>query len=328
MRLDRQISLLLGRPLSRLIPQRGRHLPVLMYHSISDDPENGTRDYYKVCTSPKRFAEHMQWLTDWGYRGVTLSEGLEWLKDDVESPRSEVESQEKRNLNASNSAAPERPHDPHIPIVDLRPSTSIPLPVAITFDDGFRDFHTEAWPVLRKHGFGATMYLPTLYIGTNRKEFHGRDCLTWTEVRELRSQGVEFGSHTHTHPKLVDLPWPEIESELSVSKEHLENELQEKITNFAYPYAFPQAKREFTRRLSGILRAIGYSSNATTKIGRCSGKSHPLQIPRLPANTADDMKLMTAKLKGAYDCLYWLQQIMKRIEKKTLVPRSHDDIQI
>jgi len=51
-----------------------------MYHSISDDPETGVSPYYRVCTFPRRFAEQMKWLADWGYRGVTLSEGLAWLK--------------------------------------------------------------------------------------------------------------------------------------------------------------------------------------------------------------------------------------------------------
>ncbi|MES1168557.1 MAG: hypothetical protein ABUL61_05255, partial [Oleiharenicola lentus] len=58
------------------LPAPGSLLPILMYHSISADPEAGVGDYYKVCTSPSRFAEHLQWLADWGYRGVTLSEGL------------------------------------------------------------------------------------------------------------------------------------------------------------------------------------------------------------------------------------------------------------
>ena len=59
-----------------------------MYHRISDDPEIDRSDYYKVCTSPERFAEQMQWLADWGYEGVTLSEGLAWLR--AAEQRSEV----------------------------------------------------------------------------------------------------------------------------------------------------------------------------------------------------------------------------------------------
>ena len=80
MRLDRLISLYLARPFRRIFRADHRRLPILMYHSISDDPELGVGSYFKVCTSPKRFAEHMQWLADWGYQGVTLSEGLAWLK--------------------------------------------------------------------------------------------------------------------------------------------------------------------------------------------------------------------------------------------------------
>ena len=89
MRFDRLITLGAVRPVRRALdrlPALGLRrspfdprLPILMYHSISDDPEPRVRPYYKVCTSPRRFAEQMQWLADWGYRGVTLSEGLAML---------------------------------------------------------------------------------------------------------------------------------------------------------------------------------------------------------------------------------------------------------
>src|SRR5580698_4334052 len=55
-------------------------LPILMYHSISDDPESDSQPYFKVCTSPRRFADHMQWLADLGYQGVNLNQGLAALQ--------------------------------------------------------------------------------------------------------------------------------------------------------------------------------------------------------------------------------------------------------
>ncbi len=75
MRLDRLISLRLVDPVLRLKgapapATAGRaavnRLPVLMYHRIADDPEPGISPYYRVCTSPQRFAEQMQWLAAWG----------------------------------------------------------------------------------------------------------------------------------------------------------------------------------------------------------------------------------------------------------------------
>ena len=57
--------------------------------------------------------------------------------------------------------------------------------VAITFDDGFRDFYTEAFPILQRERFSATMFLPTSFIAEQPRQFLSRDCMTWSEVREL-----------------------------------------------------------------------------------------------------------------------------------------------
>jgi peptidoglycan/xylan/chitin deacetylase (PgdA/CDA1 family) len=97
--------------------------------------------------------------------------------------------------------------------------------VTITFDDGFREFHAVAWPILQRHGFTATMYLPTGLVSQKRKSFLGRECLTWDEVRELRRHGIRFGSHAVNHPELYNLSWSEIESETTISKERVQQEL-------------------------------------------------------------------------------------------------------
>src|SRR5471032_114569 len=55
---------------------RGRPLPILMYHSISEDPEPGVAPYYRTATSPLRFLEHMRFLRQRGYRAVGLRDGL------------------------------------------------------------------------------------------------------------------------------------------------------------------------------------------------------------------------------------------------------------
>jgi len=258
-------------------PFKGRRsgcVPVLMYHSISDDPEKGVGVYYRVATSPQRFDGQMQWLAEAGYRGVSLEEALS------------------------------------------APAGGEKL-AAITFDDGFRDFHTTAWPVLKRHRFTATMYLPTAFIGSQRRAFFNRECLTWDEVRELRREGVRFGSHTVNHPKLYELAWENIENELAESKQQIERELGERISGFAYPYAFPQEDRTFTQRLRAILKASGYQSCATTMIGTRLPGSDPLLVKRQPVNDCDDRALFEAKLSGAYDWMACPQAIIRRAKSWT-----------
>jgi peptidoglycan/xylan/chitin deacetylase (PgdA/CDA1 family) len=265
MRLDRTFSLYFFRPLMATgIISAKRALPILMYHGISDAGEPGISSYYKTNTSPARFEQQMRWLTEAGFRSIDLEESLRL------APRG-FEKQEKF--------------------------------VVITFDDGFRDFYDSAFPVLKKCGHTATMFLPTAFFGDKRQSFKNKECLTWQEVRELRAAGIHFGSHTANHPVLYENSWQEIENELAVSKENLEQVLGEKITSFAYPYAFPQHDRQFVEKFQELLQKLGYQSCATTVIGRMQTGDDPFCLKRLPVNDDDDRTLFLAKLNGAYDWL-------------------------
>jgi hypothetical protein len=127
-RLDRLLTLLLFQLSSKI--NRWKHspaLPILMYHSISDDPETGVLPYYRVCTSPQRFAEQMHFLKETGWQAVNLSTGLEWLSCSGSESRCSTTATRKKV-------------------------------VALTFDDGYRDFYTAAFTVLSKLRFSATMY--------------------------------------------------------------------------------------------------------------------------------------------------------------------------
>ncbi len=184
----------------------------------------------------------------------------------------------------------------------------------VTFDDGYRNFHTAAAPILQQHGFAATMFLPTAFIGTDRRSFKSRECLTWSEVKELQQAGMHFGSHTVTHPRLVELDWPQIQTELRDSKAEIENQLGVVVDTFAYPFAFPETNKDFVRRLSETLTEVGYLCNATTRIGRAKPGDDLMQLKRLPANSCDDAPLFQAKLDGAYDWIAPLQAGVKKIK--------------
>ena len=184
-------------------------------------------------------------------------------------------------------------------------------PVVLTFDDGFRDFYTNAFPVLDRFGFRATMFLPTAFIGRAAQEFKHRTCLTWNEVRELHKSGVEFGSHTVSHPQLRSLTLAEIESELARSKDTLEQKLGEAVRSFSYPYAFPEADWEFRSAIRGLLASTGYQQGVSTIIGTASLKHDSFFLPRLPVNSHDHMRLFRAKLEGSYDWLHAAQYLSK-----------------
>jgi peptidoglycan/xylan/chitin deacetylase (PgdA/CDA1 family) len=246
-----------------------------MYHGISCRDEGSVEDYFKLCTPPERFRIQMETLKEQGYTGTDLETGLAPLNDgQVDAGRT----------------------------------------VVLTFDDGFRDFHTEAVPVLAGLGFTATMFLPTAFIQDQRRAFKETECLTWSEVRESQRFGMRFGAHTVSHAKLYDLSWRDIEIEVRNSRSDIENHLGAPVTSFAYPYAFPEADTQFCRRLRETLVASGYQSCVTTRVGRVAFGDDPFTLRRLPVNGEDDPALLLAKVTGSYDWIGPAQHAAKRLK--------------
>jgi peptidoglycan/xylan/chitin deacetylase (PgdA/CDA1 family) len=254
------------------VGENGR-IPVLMYHSISEDHENGVHGYYRVSTSPQRFYEQMRFLSDNGYTTTTVEGAIHGVSGESSEIRREV---------------------------------------VLTFDDGLADFVTNAWPVLERFGLKASVFLATGFISDQRRSFDGRACLTWSEVRDVARRGVTFGSHTISHPKLTLLDWSRIRAELRESRDEIEHQLGKPVTLFSYPYAFPQADRPYVSTFRGMLREEGYNCCLTTVIGRVAKGDDPLMIKRLPVNDLDDAGFFSAKLTGAYDWMGVLQSLSKR----------------
>jgi peptidoglycan/xylan/chitin deacetylase (PgdA/CDA1 family) len=286
MRLDRALTLGIAGPLSRRTGGTAgapTRLPILMYHGVTEEDDRHTLAYHGTCTTPRRFAAQMQWLVETGWRGVSVGEALRWGAD-----RNEPK----------------------------------PRPVALTFDDGPADFLTAALPVLRRHGFSATVYLPTAFIGETRRRFQGTECITWSEARALRAEGIELGAHTVTHPRLVELTEDACWRELVDARLEIESQTGGPVREFSYPYAFPSGRPAFVRRLCELLPAAGYAHCATTLIGRAPLGTVPLLLPRLPVNEADDRALFEAKLAGDYDWLGRPQRWLKRVRAAISSPFS------
>lgn len=128
--------------------------------------------------------------------------------------------------------------------------------VVLTFDDGFRNNYTAAFPVLRKHKFPATVFVTTGWIG-NRDEKSGLEYLCEDELQEMETSGlIDIEPHTATHPKLGTLPPEAARKEMMDSKQTLERLLGRPKRFFAYPYGNHVAETVHIARESGFEAAV------------------------------------------------------------------------
>jgi peptidoglycan/xylan/chitin deacetylase (PgdA/CDA1 family) len=173
-------------------------IPVLAYHAIGPQPS-------PITITSDLFNQQMVWLSQNGYKTVSLSKLLAWL--------------------TQRQPLPERT-------------------IALTFDDGFASTYTHAFPLLAEYGFTATIFLISDYSGKlndwpGQPSFIPRyPLLNWEQVREMAGYGFEFGAHTRSHPRLDQLGLDQAEQEILLSKARIEDELGTCVTSFAYPYGF------------------------------------------------------------------------------------------
>ena len=110
-----------------------------------------------------------------------------------------------------------------------------PKTVVITFDDGYLDNYTNAYPILKKYHIPATIFIIAHRVNIKL----GNDSyLSWEQIKEMAGSGlITIGSHTVTHPNLSEtLSEDELRYEIFESKKILEEKLGKKVTLFSYPF--------------------------------------------------------------------------------------------
>lgn len=128
-------------------------------------------------------------------------------------------------------------------------------PVILTFDDGYKDFYTDVFPILKKHHVVATQYVVPGF--TDKLNY-----MTTDEVKEIAKSGlVEIGAHTMHHAYLPKLFYESALKEIVDSKSELEEKYGVTVVSFAYPYG------AFDDNIAKMVEEAGFTNAVTTKGG-------------------------------------------------------------
>lgn len=205
-------------------------VPILMYHYVEYVKDKGDTIRQSLSLSPYTFEEEVKTLVEAGYTFMTNAEVADALSGKIPLPS---------------------------------------RPVALTFDDGYRDFYTDVYPILKKYQAKATVYIISGFLDYPNNMF------AW-QVGQIADEGlVEIGAHTVNHAWLKGLPQQTLTYEVTESKKTLETLIGKPVVSFAYPYgAFDVPSIE-------TLAAAGFTSAVSTIPGADQHQTHRYFLCRL-----------------------------------------------
>ncbi len=151
---------------------------------------------------------------------------------------------------------------------------TVPLKsLVLSFDDGYEDFYSTIFPILKKYNFKATLFVSYNYVG--RKGF-----VTFPQMAEMIASGrVEIGSHTIDHLFLTAVPRSIARTQIFNSKNLLEKKLGVPIKTFAYPYG------AFDKTLAKMVQEAGYKAAVSVINGDLQSEENLYYLSRISAQT-------------------------------------------
>jgi peptidoglycan/xylan/chitin deacetylase (PgdA/CDA1 family) len=208
----------------------------------------------KMTVSAASFAAQLEWLSRNGYRVIRLADLVAYLKGEQALPRRSV---------------------------------------VITIDDGYESVHRVAFPLLRKHGFPATVFVYTDFIGAG-------DALNWAQLQELSGSGlIDIQAHSKSHRNLIERGPDEtdelyrqaLEVEMRAPRELLERKLAGSVKHYALPFG------DANEAVLASLAKQSYTLAVTVNPGGNAFFAQPLMLHRTMIFGDHDLEAFKARLE-------------------------------
>ena len=202
--------------IANVVPDKQFYVPILLYHYVEIVKDPGDTIRKSLDIFPSTFEAEIKTLKEAGYTFITMKDLADVLDNKITLPKK---------------------------------------PVILTFDDGYRDFYTDVFPILKKYQVKAVAYIVTNFIDRP-------DNLTTRMLKEIvKSNLVEIGAHTENHTWLAGNNLKRVESEIFGSKKYLEKLLGMEIGTFAYPYG------AFDNQSIAVVKKAGFKTAVSTVNG-------------------------------------------------------------
>ena len=218
--------------------QEEETLPVSAVTVEQDNRTVLVLNYHKIANEHKSlsvtlddFEQHMKWLQEYGFTCITPGQLYDFVANGADLPEK---------------------------------------PVLITFDDGYKDNYTNAFPIMKKYGMKGTIFVVTGFLGVYD------NYLTWDKAKELLEAGFNIESHTYSHKSMTEASDEDITKELVKSRQTIKEKLGIDSDFMAYPTG------TYNLHIAELVKEAGYKGAFTIKYDNVSRDSNVYALERVP----------------------------------------------
>lgn len=229
------------------LPDQAR-VPIFMYHYVSELPPNP--DIYRrdLTLAPEKFEAQLQYMAAEGYHTITLTDLYLHLKQGYPLPEK---------------------------------------PVALTFDDGYRDAYEVVFPLLLDYGFTGTFF-----VLATPAHFEWEGYMTWAQMKEMSDAGMDIQSHGRDHVDLSGRSYDYLIYQIVGIQEAIQYHTGKLPRFFCYPSG------RYDANVIAVLKSAGYWGAATTTWGRTHTRDNLFEMQRLRIRGSDTLESFIGKLEG------------------------------